>query len=155
MLKNKKDKTMDKTDFLEEELAASEQYKDNKAFFDFVKNSKEEVYNLIESRVEEAEDMLVAGIMVLFEYCTQYEDFYASLVIFTEVYARQCREDEDRQKAIEELWRGIITFAVVSDLYDIPEDDGRFSLLEQSLVLPLYKYLWEDFLKIKQDKESK
>lgn len=146
---------MDKTDFLEEELAASEQYKDNKAFFDFVKNSKEEVYNLLESRVEEAEDMLVAGIMVLFEYCTQYEDFYASLVIFTEVYARQCREDEDRQKAIEELWRGIITFAVVSDLYDIPEDDGRFSLLEQSLVLPLYKYLWEDFLKIKQDKESK
>lgn len=154
MLKNKSTKTMDETKFLEEEYAAYKQYRDNDEFFDFADNNREEVYNLLESRVEKTVDMLDDGIVVLFEYCMQDSDFNVALAVYTEVYANQCRKYEDRQKSIEELWRAVITYAVSKEVHGIPEDDGPYMLFERSLFLPLYKYLWEDFQKIKQNEES-
>lgn len=146
---------MDETKFLEEEYAAYKQYRDNDEFYDFVESNREKVYNILESRVEETVELLDDGMVILSEYCTEYNDYFAALAVYTEVYAKRCRETQDRQKSIEELWRGVITLNAARTVHDIPEDDERFKLLDHSLYMPLYKYLWEDFQKIKQNKESK
>lgn len=142
------------------EEKAQEQYANNEEFFDFVNKQKMETFDELTGKHKEIDyeicnRIFVAGLNTLIEYSRQCNEFECVVGLFVESFISYAKKLSDKKIKRQELWKLYYTvcFAIASQREG--KDNGMLDFLERRIMYTLHMYLWSDYCKLKNIRQSK
>lgn len=144
-------------DAFQTEEAARKAWEGNEEFLSFIKQNREDTYNAIvgnEGGENDWQKVLTPGIMPLVRYAVKDKEFDTSLMTFTDALIRNAKKLQNARQKRNELWKIIFTLDVAQNVENIDKSNGLFTFIRSRVEYALYTFLWRDYCKLNEPKET-